>query len=120
MQQWLGMSGGVEIAELPHQDNIDNEGGARKNMLAEDTKFFGEQRQPTGDVDCNQNQDKRWENAADAAQVEIDEAEIAAIELIENDRADEVSRDDEEDVDADETRRHHRRKAVKADDNENS
>lgn len=68
-------------------------------MLAQHPVLAAEQQEPAGDEHGDQDQQKRRQDAPDPPRVEIQQAEGAAPEPLEDDRRDEKTGDDEEHVD---------------------
>src|SRR6185437_2296770 len=99
VQQRLQLGIDVEVARLvPQQDvgNVDRGGG---DLLSEQLVFERRQQEPAGDQAQHQDQQQRREQPVDASDVELDVGELAAPQVEQQQRGDQVGRDDEEDVD---------------------
>jgi hypothetical protein len=75
-----------------------------------------EQNQPAEHQAGRQHQDKRRENAPNAARVEVEKREAAALQIVADDAGDQESRDHKEYIDPDEAAGQQRRKRVECDD----
>jgi hypothetical protein len=69
-------------------------------VLAQHPVLAAEQQEPAGDEYGDQHEQERRQDAPDAPHVEIQNAERAAIQPLEDDRGDQEAGDDEEDIDA--------------------
>src|ERR1700688_3668964 len=116
MQQRLGIARYVEIAGFAPQHQIRRKTGAGRQMLAEALKLVRQQHIPADEKRGGDDDDKRRENLSDAADVEVEIAEAAVLDGIDDDAADQVAGDDKEDVDADKAALEEIRKRMKRDD----
>ena len=115
MQQDLLFGRRVEVAALRKQDQIRGEAGTSGHMLAQFQVFVGQQQEPASPEAGAQHQQQRRKDPADPPVVEPGEAEPATREVGPDDRGDQVSGDDEKDIDPDETTRECGRKGMEAD-----
>ena len=116
MQQRLGIARYVEITGFAPQHQIGRKTRSGRQMLAETLELVRQQHVPADKKGGSDDNDQRRKNPPDAADVEVEIAEAAALDGIDDDAADQVAGDDKEDVDADEAALEEIRKCVKRDD----
>jgi hypothetical protein len=106
----------AEVARVLPEDEVRGESGGRGDVLAERLVRVREE-QPAPRSQCrHEHEDKGGEEAQDAAAVEPREREAPVVEPAPDDPRDQVSGDDEEDVDACEAAPHGGREGVEGDD----
>ena len=101
VQQRLAVALAVEIADLAHRREIGHEQRRRESVPAEQAELLREHRVPADDEDEGHDDDQRGKQAPHATGIEAREAEGAGGEFGADQAADQIARDDEEDVDAD-------------------
>src|SRR4051812_49336828 len=109
MQQWLEFGRDVPIAGLKVITDVRNETGPGGYGAAKGFELVRVEREPAEGDAGGQHQDQCGKNPVDAANIEVAQAERSASQPGEQYACDQVSRDDEEDVDADEPVLHLRR-----------
>jgi hypothetical protein len=102
VQQRLGFGRVVEVAGFVPEGEVRDKGRARRHVLTELLPLVRQQRIPAEGEGGHQHQAQRWKNALHPPRVELAVAESVALEASQNDRRDQETRDDEEDVDTDE------------------
>src|SRR5262245_21689073 len=117
VKQGLQLGVDVEVSRLLPQDDVRDESGAARYVLAQPRELVGQQHEPAQSQAPQKHEHERRKDAPHAAPVEPGEGEAAALQVLEEDARDEEARDDEEHVDAGEAaggrlwegvERHHR------------
>src|SRR5437762_1770642 len=101
MKKRLGLRGLVEVSRFTPERQIRDESRARSDVLAHTFKFVRQQKDPPAGQHRGQNRDQGRKDPLAAPRVEVREAESTFRQLAANDRSDQISRNDEEDIDAD-------------------
>src|SRR6202043_2606365 len=101
VQQRLGMRIEIEITDLRQQHQVGAEQRAGDGIFRQRGQFVRQQDGNAGGERGQHDDDQRRKNPPDAAGVEFGEAEVSPIEVGNDDLRDQVSGDDEEDVDTD-------------------
>ena len=98
MQQRFGLCGIVKIATLVPDREVGDKSCAGGNVLAQLLILASQQHKPAQSEACAQYQEQCWKYALHSATIEFDKTEAVAIQAGKNDRGDEKTRDDEEDI----------------------
>ena len=96
---------GVEISGFADEHEVDDEGRAAGDVFAKLLEFVCDEGQRAEDKRRGHDKDEGREQPADASAEKSRKREIARVQAGEDMRRDEISRDHEEDVDADEPAR---------------
>ncbi len=99
VQQRLGVGGGGEIARGLPEIEIGDEGAGRDQALAEIDQVVRQQDHQAGDRGHQGHGGIGREDAADALEIEVGDAELAFGDIGQDAAGDDVAGDDEEDVD---------------------
>ena len=98
VQQGFVGRGGVEITRFAPEGKVGDEGTAGENVFAQLLVVHRRQVEPAQGDDGGQHQEEGGENALDPFGVEVGETKPALLQPRQDDRADEVARNDEKDV----------------------
>lgn len=109
----FGVGGDVEIADFRQQHQVSREQRACKNVLAKGIQLVEREEMPAKRKRHDQHYYQRRENSSDASRVEIGEAEFPFVQIAKNNLSNQISGDDEEYIDADETARKYLWKGMK-------
>jgi hypothetical protein len=120
VQQWFVFSCLVKVARLLPQHKIRNESCSGRYVLPELLKLVREQTKPTQCPYDRQHDDQRRENPLCTARIEVNERELAVLQVTANDRRDQKPGNDEEDIDTDISAGKERGTRVKSENGQNA
>ena len=113
MQQGLGVGCRGEIATgLAPEGQVENEQQTIPHVAAQALKLIGQQKTPTRDQACGQNQQQRRKQAAHPPGIEVLQREPPGGEILKDHPADEIAGNHQKNIDTDEAPRNHIREGV--------
>ena len=101
VQQRFRLGRGIEVSGFVPQHQVRDKPGAARHVLAEQLEFVRQQHVPTRQQRRSADRRHCRKYSPDPPRIKIDIAEASVFETLENDGADQKSRDDEKDVDPD-------------------